>query len=157
MISPVSGGGGWGAKQGLLSLDPETSYTAPEQESIDDFIKAFESRQSENPAQGIVTPGSYILFCVAAEAQKNSNSAIQWKISGQFGVSEKQDQVVLPEKSDGGKAGKEVVPLTIFSAMSSEGLYLKLGTPGHTAVAIRSYPFTTKLDVPHSYLNINIL
>jgi len=60
----VSGGGGWGAKQGLLSLDPETTYAQPEQNDIDAFVKAFEERNSAEPSSGLVSPGSYVLFCV---------------------------------------------------------------------------------------------
>ncbi|KAK7951124.1 uncharacterized protein PG986_006852 [Apiospora aurea] len=62
----LSGGGGWGAKQGLLSLDPETTYAAPEQDDMDVFIKAFEERNnsaSQSSSDGIVTPGSYMMFC----------------------------------------------------------------------------------------------
>ncbi|KAI1268949.1 hypothetical protein F5Y18DRAFT_373116 [Xylariaceae sp. FL1019] len=60
----LSGGGGWGAKQGLLSLDPETSFSLPGQDAdYEMFIKSFEERNSASPTNGIVTPGSSLLFC----------------------------------------------------------------------------------------------
>lgn len=147
----MSGGGGWGAKQGLLSLDPDISYTRPDQDNIDDFIKAFEARDSTDASQGIVAPGSYILFCVEPEVPKSVNNSLYLNHGLYFGVSEKKEYEVpkkVVEKEE--ESGLTVLP-HYFSAMTSEGLYLKLDTPGHEA-EMQSYPFNVKLDVPHSHL-----
>jgi hypothetical protein len=43
----VSGGGGWGAKKGLLSLDPEqTHFVVSEEEEMQRFIQAMEGGNS---------------------------------------------------------------------------------------------------------------
>lgn len=59
--SVVSGGGGWGLKKGLLSLDPQTRYSAPGQDDVESFIKSFRGESSED---GNVKPGAYIQFFV---------------------------------------------------------------------------------------------
>ncbi|KAK3341533.1 hypothetical protein B0T25DRAFT_344977 [Lasiosphaeria hispida] len=55
----LSGGGGWGPKQGLLSLDPQTRYSTPDQEDVESFIRSFKGEGG--PASGI-TPGSWVQF-----------------------------------------------------------------------------------------------
>ncbi|KAI4602654.1 hypothetical protein KJ359_007871 [Pestalotiopsis sp. 9143b] len=168
----LSGGGGWGAKQGLLSLDPETSYDAPEQEDIDDFIKAFEARfrsKDESSAaaaeasageedSSAVAPGSYLLFCAQAELE---SGGLNVEIGGEggrgwnFGVAELHDgedgRTAKSEEGEG--AGVSTLP-EVFTAMSAEGVYLRLGAPGQAKehAAIRFFPFTTKIDVPHAFL-----
>ncbi len=57
----VSGGGGWGSKQGLLSLDPQTRYSVPGEDDINGFISSF---YGEETAESIVTPGAYVQFLV---------------------------------------------------------------------------------------------
>lgn len=147
----MSGGGGWGAKQGLLSLDPDISYTRPDQDNIDDFIKAFEARNSGDSSQGIVAPGSYIIFCVEPEIPKGMAISSSVNRGWSFGVSEKTEYDLPKKFSEKEVESKVTVVPRYFSAMSADGLYLKLDTPGHTA-EIKSYPLTTKLDVPNSYL-----
>lgn len=58
----MSGGGGWGQKQGLLSLDPESRYSTEDQEDIDSFIRSFKGE--ETAGSGIVAPGSWVQFLV---------------------------------------------------------------------------------------------
>lgn len=167
----LSGGGGWGAKQGLLSLDPETSYDAPEQEDIDDFIKAFEARfrsKDESAAavevsageedSSAVAPGSYLLFCAQAEL---GSGDLDVEIGGEggrgwnFGVAERHDGEVGRTAAEGEGEGQGVTALPeVFTAMSAEGVYLRLGAPGQAKehAAIRFFPFTTKIDVPHAFL-----
>ncbi|KAK8050360.1 hypothetical protein PG994_012090 [Apiospora phragmitis] len=152
----LSGGGGWGAKQGLLSLDPETTYAAPEQDDIDVFIKAFEERNSadqSSSSEGIVSPGSYIMFCV--EPERGAPSSVVDPSSGLVGsrltlAVAPKDEELLQQGIEGGavaKMGKttetevDVVP-GHFGAASSTGLYLKSPFPQH--------PWSTKIDAPYS-------
>lgn len=146
----MSGGGGWGAKAGLLSLDPETSYTAPEQESIDDFIEAFEKRNSGEASRGIVTPGSYIMFCAESDFSAAIHKGQEFNRGMYFGVADHRERryavkVFMRQV----ESSVRVVP-QLFSAMSLHGVYLKLDSPGHEG--LREYPFTSKIDVPHSFL-----
>ncbi|KAJ2897058.1 uncharacterized protein MKZ38_005008 [Zalerion maritima] len=61
----LSGGGGWGAKQGLLSLDSETSYSIGDtDEDLEMFVKSFTSFNISGAATGMVTPGDYVQFFI---------------------------------------------------------------------------------------------
>ncbi|KAI1306936.1 hypothetical protein F5Y03DRAFT_353640 [Xylaria venustula] len=64
----LSGGGGWGLKQGLLSLDPETKFSLPGQDDdMETFIRSFKERNSAEPTSGLAAPGSFLLFCIETE------------------------------------------------------------------------------------------
>ncbi|KAM7208022.1 hypothetical protein V8F20_001568 [Naviculisporaceae sp. PSN 640] len=63
----LSGGGGWGDKKGLLSLDPESRYSTDEQDSVEDFIRSFKGQDSaENGGSGvgIIPENSWVQFFV---------------------------------------------------------------------------------------------
>ncbi|ORY66321.1 uncharacterized protein BCR38DRAFT_339204 [Pseudomassariella vexata] len=133
----LSGGGGWGAKAGLLSLDSETDYLAPEQESIDDFIKAFEERGYPDHEQsgGVVTPGSYIWFCAEPARKTLDTGVIQaknedLKSTFTFGVAPSGEVEQGEDKPPVHISGRK------FGAISAVGVYLKSGQVG------------TKIDVP---------
>ena len=69
----LSGGGGWGEKQGLLALDPDSDYN-PRQT----FESSFESTQSaeaeKDEALGeVVKPGDEVVFYVCKEAEAVSS------------------------------------------------------------------------------------
>jgi hypothetical protein len=57
----VSGGGGWGAKQGLLSLDPQTTYTQNNDIPLEFTGTSLEEQQA-SALGNIAQPGSYIRF-----------------------------------------------------------------------------------------------
>ncbi|OBT76190.1 hypothetical protein VF21_05040 [Pseudogymnoascus sp. 05NY08] len=63
----VSGGGGWGIKAGLLSLDPETQFGSGEARyDFSQLGSALDSDAEQTRALGqIAKPGSYIQFLIA--------------------------------------------------------------------------------------------
>lgn len=142
----VSGGGGWGAKQGLLSLDPETTYAAPEQVDIDMFIKAFEERNSASQpsSEGIVSPGSYIMFCAEPQRVVDRDNA---PFSSVDPPGSRLTLAVAPnnEVMEGAKKDKTMVDVVSghFGAASSTGLYLHAP---HSS-------YTTKIDTPYSAIS----
>ncbi|KAK7969914.1 hypothetical protein PG988_008987 [Apiospora saccharicola] len=146
----LSGGGGWGAKQGLLSLDPETTYAAPEQDDIDMFIKAFEERNSasEPSSKGIVTPGLYIMFCAEPQHVINDDNDSFSSVDPAgsrltLAVAPRNED--LPQGFEGAGAKNEKTEVDVvsgyFGAASSTGLYLN-NDP--------LLSFTTKIDAPYS-------
>lgn len=64
----LSGGGGWGKKAGLLSLDPDSSYS-PENGSTAEapYFEGLDlgSNDQESALKEIVSPGDYIQFYIA--------------------------------------------------------------------------------------------
>lgn len=67
----MSGGGGWGTKAGLLSLDPDTRAPSSTGSQEDDFA-AFQNRFADVDEQtralgDIAKPGSYVWFLIGKE------------------------------------------------------------------------------------------
>lgn len=156
--SVVSGGGGWGVKQGLLSLDPETNFSLPGQDDdMEMFIRSFEERNGAEPASGLATPGSYLLFCVEprmtdVETLSNQLSAPA-KTTLAFGVVASSDYA--PSSSS------RPDPIEIidghFGISSATGLFLRATPEFHVMDSDRvgrgasRGSFTTKVDVPGAY------
>lgn len=153
----MSGGGGWGLKQGLLSLDPETSYAQPEQDDIELFIKAFQERKSSNPSDGIITLGSYVLFCI--EPYLTEENMQSHRIPPTISLS------VAPTNDEGVALREGIKEIELcedhFGAASTAGLFLRTipDTDGSSAVEgseKASQSFTTKISVPRACLSIGL-
>ncbi|RYP56692.1 hypothetical protein DL769_009882 [Monosporascus sp. CRB-8-3] len=148
----LSGGGGWGLKQGLLSLDPETSYTQPEQDDIEMFIKAFQERNSSNPSEGLVIPGSYVLFCT--EPYLTEENMRSRRITPTISLS------VAPNKDEGValRDGTEEVEIVDdhFGAASTAGLFLRTipetNGVGKDSTILLEQPYLTLWDFSGRYL-----
>ncbi|KXX73977.1 hypothetical protein MMYC01_208753 [Madurella mycetomatis] len=140
----LSGGGGWGSKQGLLSLDSQTSLAAGEQQDLEDFIKSFHGNRDS--AGGIVAPGSYVQFFVepAALPGQDSKPYFPWSCYAQssptlaLGTSG-----AAPIPPQDGLA--EAWP-ALFGAVSSQGIYLSRPDSAGNLDTVAS-----KLDAPCSY------
>lgn len=124
----MSGGGGWGAKKGLLSLDPQRAhFSLSEEEEMQNFI------QSMNGG-GFTPPGSEIQFFMSAPALPE-NTTEPYTPGVVFGVA---GDVAVPKEAESmdGFIGQH------FGALSNSAVYLSgQGLPGGKE---------TKLSVPHS-------
>ncbi|RFU79103.1 hypothetical protein TARUN_3112 [Trichoderma arundinaceum] len=123
----LSGGGGWGAKKGLLSLDPQrTHFSLSEEEEMQTFI------QSMNGG-GFTPQGSQIQFFMSAPALPDITDPFAPGVA--FGVA---GDVAIPKDPEPieGFIGQH------FGALSNSAIYLSgQGLPGGKE---------TKLSVPHS-------
>ena len=137
----MSGGGGWGLKQGLLSLDPQTKHSTPDEEDVESFIRSF---NGEDSGGATVIPGSYVQFMVEPvglplkemqQAVRTSKSSI---ILGTLGAG-----------SDKANVSDIQVQLGIFGAISSEGVYIVEADPSQLD---DQQAITTKLDASGSYV-----
>lgn len=138
----MSGGGGWGKKQGLLSLDPETKYSPSEEDDLDSFIQSFSSQHDGGVLGGVVAPGSYVQYLVSppAGAKPALFTAEGPSTSIAFGTSEE----ALANSVAEGPAGWEFVPGQ-FGAVTSHGLFVAGKSSSGTSSE-------TKLDVPDSWI-----
>ncbi|KAF6840776.1 6-phosphogluconate dehydrogenase [Colletotrichum musicola] len=140
----LSGGGGWGKKQGLLSLDPETKYSPSEEDDLDSFIQSFSSQHDGSVLGGVVAPGSYVQYFVSppAGAKPAVSVAERPSTSIAFGTSE----AALGEAVDStkGPSDWEFVP-GHFGAVTSHGLFVA----GKSSSGTFS---ETKLDVPDAWI-----
>ncbi|KAJ4422158.1 hypothetical protein N0V82_003242 [Gnomoniopsis sp. IMI 355080] len=143
----LSGGGEWGAKASLLSLDPQTIYgEESEEDELDRFQRSF---HGEGTAEGAITrPGDFVQFFVEGTPVMRGGPMALTDAAGyplrSFGVGEFRKETNGP-KSDGHSLQKsrhlvQLAPFH-FGAFSAEGLYLtstgsvnstktKINTPG---------------------------
>ncbi|KAL6908445.1 hypothetical protein GGI43DRAFT_143769 [Trichoderma evansii] len=123
----LSGGGGWGAKKGLLSLDPQRAhFSLSEEEEMQNFI------QSMNGG-GFTPEGSQIQFFMSAPAVMDITEPFEPGVA--FGVA---GDATVPKGAElfNGFIGQH------FGALSNSAIYLSgQGLPGGKE---------TKLSVPDS-------
>ncbi|KXH47307.1 hypothetical protein CSAL01_08464 [Colletotrichum salicis] len=144
-----SGGGGWGKKAGLLSLDPEVKYSASsEEEDLDSFIRSFENRNEGggvDAEQGVIAPGSYIQYFVVPPFTAAKVHAVVEK--------ESQFTDCFGMTDDARLEASALVPVSKawqsirhqFGAVTTHGLFIEC----------RSEPplvRETKLDVPGAWI-----
>ncbi|KAI0010987.1 hypothetical protein F4779DRAFT_616055 [Xylariaceae sp. FL0662B] len=147
----LSGGGGWGLKQGLLSLDPETNYSAPGQDDVEMFIRSFQERNSTNPSEGLVTPGSYLMFCIEPHwTKKDVESSQLLSPTTAIGVAPNNEEVL---SSRSVTDDIEIVD-GHFGGFSTAGLFLKAITDSTTGISGTTQSFMTKVDTPGACLLI---
>ena len=155
----LSGGGGWGAKQGLLSLDPDTKYGKGSQEGgypFDDD-STFEAQQQQAFGK-IVNPGDIVTFYVFDRASPSINPADD----GHRKTSDLGPSIALttiPSTADKMpiSIAKNVETLdsqAIFAwncfGMASEGMALTIDRSESARSGEMSCSVQTKIDVPHT-------
>ncbi|TLD20731.1 hypothetical protein PspLS_08469 [Pyricularia sp. CBS 133598] len=140
----LSGGGGWGAKRGLLSLDPQTTYSSSGSEDLETFMAAFGGETTPN---SVVSPGSYIQFLVEP-LQPSPSQETQRLPSLLLGTTPSNTVEMGKGEHNSGKQPHSLVE-GHFGALSNSGIYLNLASnsnggnhPGH---------ILTKVDAPNSY------
>ncbi|KAI0431010.1 hypothetical protein F5Y09DRAFT_306031 [Xylaria sp. FL1042] len=156
----LSGGGGWGLKQGLLSLDPETSFSLPGQDNeMEMFIKSFKERNIAQPTSGLATPGSSLLFCVEPRAtgtEALSTQRLAQTKAWHFGVAPNTDY----NPSAGSHPDSVEIIDGHFGISSATGLYLRaipefVGVGSNDSSENTSQgSFTTKIDVPGAHFRV---
>jgi hypothetical protein len=73
----LSGGGGWGAKQGLLSLDPDSRFETTDEEDVERFERDFlAGRLGGSGGGSVVGPGDRVVFCVDAATYPKPDSHV---------------------------------------------------------------------------------
>jgi hypothetical protein len=144
----VGGGGEWGAKSSLLSLDPKTSHTPKsETDELERFIRSFNG--DEDAKDAIAQPGNYVQFFVERDPKQDppeivsSLKHVQGYPPVRFGCGDmhmrdidQPDRTVLSRRRDRGHT--EQLYSDHFGAYSAEGIYVSSGGRGPN----------TKMDVP---------
>ena len=144
----MGGGGEWGAKASLLSLDPKTSHTPQsEADELDKFMRSFHGEQDTKDA--IVKPGDFVQFFVERDAKQMTSDkhhnlkAILDYPPVRFGCGDihmrdidPPNKIVSSRRAD--RAHFEQLYFDHFGAHSAEGIYVSSGGLGPN----------TKMDVP---------
>ncbi|KAI3401612.1 hypothetical protein diail_10213 [Diaporthe ilicicola] len=144
----VGGGGEWGAKARLLSLDPKTSH-APQSEAdeLDKFMRSFNGEKDAKDA--IAQPGDFVQFFVERDARQMPPSKLNHHKTTHvyppvmFGCGDMHmrdidlpDRMVAQRRIDRGHS--EQLCFDHFGAHSAEGIYVSYNRRGPN----------TKMDVP---------
>ncbi|KAK0731592.1 hypothetical protein B0H67DRAFT_639962 [Lasiosphaeris hirsuta] len=136
----LSGGGGWGEKQGLLSLDPQTRYSTPDQEDVEKFILAF---KGEGGTASGITPGSWIQF-------------VYEPLGGPLELAKPVSMARLPTYDPGNNRIIVGTRSTHSSSDSPSQVTVHEGAFGATAsqgLYVAAKGIATKLDTANSYLS----
>lgn len=128
----MSGGGGWGDKKGLLSLDPQTKFSTTDDEDIDSFARSFLGQHSGSDKTGgsgdILSPGDYVSFFVdtktypprgIAEPQRDTVESFQLCVD----LPEKHDWSNTPSETTAAAPTTEVF-LNYFGAASGQAMFV---------------------------------
>ncbi|KAL2136027.1 hypothetical protein VTI74DRAFT_5763 [Chaetomium olivicolor] len=149
----LSGGGGWGAKQGLLSLDPQIRLAPDEERDMESFIGSF---QGDDSARGPLAPGSYVQFFV--EMPYPTQKTWQTPFPRRWDPEEFHKPTTVFGTPATAPNLSSVIPMRtypgLFGAISSQGIYLshwKAQSKGQTKIdAQRSYVISSARFTPIS-------
>lgn len=134
----MSGGGGWGAKKGLLSLDPQrTHFALSEEEEMQRFIQAMEGGN-------FVPVGSRIQFFVSTETSATEASGARAP-GVVFGTS---SRIHESTESESESESDTVVLENHFGALSNDGIFVT--SSDAAAETTPGYNNDWKLNVPNS-------
>jgi len=145
----VSGGGGWGAKRGLLSLDPDTRHVLPQDDTVDRFHRILEQRMDSDAAvgaqDGIVSPGSFVQFFVTPSASRRPEE-LPLGHKYVFGTA---PWGYAEPTTTASKPGGIVARKDSFGGLTTHGLFLGSGSDSSQGSSGVLY---SKIDVPHSFV-----
>lgn len=153
--SAVSGGGGWGAKKGLLALDPETKFGPSEHEDLDSFINSFHERNS-SASSGLLPPGSYVQFFIeqaypTPDLYSDPSAQQHWNPNPDVPKTSPSPTTVFGTPAAPTEPLPAAVPVkawpNLFGGVSSEAFYLASRDPAQADPVV-----TTKINVPRSYI-----
>jgi hypothetical protein len=126
----VSGGGGWGDKKGLLSLDPQRSHFPPsEKESLDRFMGSMD-------ASDFAPLGAYIQFFTALRATSTPTADVSDGPSAPLDIFGVHDPEMPARESD-----RIRIHDGLFGALSDKGVF---------TYAMGEVKKVSKLSVPNS-------
>jgi hypothetical protein len=160
----LSGGGGWGKKAGLLSLDPVPSSAPSAQISKDDVVDTFDSVDDFSTAlKPVLKDGDFIQFFISPAASHKEDSPAFETLKLLEGSTRKQvwswEFGVVPSTVDSipgeswqhsaAAASEEIVAFRgSFGALTEKGLTLMRGLRMDKKTGLAQNIGTTTIDVP---------
>lgn len=162
----LSGGGGWGKKAGLLSLDPDTSYSTRDLRSdegwqftfADEYTDETVADQQRSALGEIIKPGEHVMFFLAP---RKANSPSLEDVRYMAGSDRAMTLGVLPSSIDElpedlthERASQENASLAVHHYHDAFGM-LSEGGMALTMTTEHNGETQTKIDVPFSNLTIS--
>ncbi|KAI7194495.1 hypothetical protein KC363_g2110 [Hortaea werneckii] len=162
LVKVLSGGGGWGKKAGLLSLDPDSIYSNRELRNDDGWKFNFEDesddaaeKQQKEALGEIVKEGEHIMFMLGpadmggaayghAEAKRVVDQADRAAL---FGVIPSSIDSIPTEQTDSDSAHSVSLEQNFFGALSEGGMAVTIKQSGMPDLQ-------SKVDVPYSHIRL---
>lgn len=163
----LSGGGGWGKKAGLLSLDPDSSYAnagmSIEEPSFFSDLD-LEAGKQESALRDIISPGDMIQFYIATNAAM-TNEPQQKAAENPERGNDEQSVVfgtipstidTMPSAGTGANPSRPDIELIAnhFGALSENGIALTINSHSESDSTETESVNQTKIDVPFSRFNL---
>ncbi|RMY59516.1 hypothetical protein D0863_11908 [Hortaea werneckii] len=159
LVKVLSGGGGWGKKAGLLSLDPDSVYSNRELRSDDGWKFNFED-ESEDAAEKqqkealgeIVKEGEQIMFMLGPvdnsyQDKRAQESVDQADRAALFGVIPSSIDTIPTEQNDSDSVDAVSLEQDFFGALSEGGMAVTIKQP-------EKPDLQSKVDVPYSHIRL---
>ncbi|KAI7544230.1 hypothetical protein KC331_g6936 [Hortaea werneckii] len=162
LVKVLSGGGGWGKKAGLLSLDPDSMYSNRELRSDDGWKFNFED-ESEDAAEKqqkealgeIVKEGEQIMFMLGPvdiggapyQDERAQESVDQADRAALFGVIPSSIDTIPTEQNDSDSVDAVSLEQNFFGALSEGGMAVTIKQP-------EKPDLQSKVDVPYSHIRL---
>ncbi|EKD17223.1 V-type ATPase, C subunit family protein [Drepanopeziza brunnea f. sp. 'multigermtubi' MB_m1] len=164
----LSGGGGWGAKQGLLSLDPQKTYDEIPEARFDFSYGSMEEQQA-SALGNVAQEGSFVQFFAAHPSRPQSTQEFSngpaTRSSIIFGsVPSTVDDITSAQPFANVPEGKQLYDLRLgqFGFVSESGLFIHHGSRNVNAALAQDASVGpglgehfTKIDLPYSYLRMD--
>lgn len=158
-----SGGGGWGAKQGLLSLDPEQSFLESETDSSPDESRLFGSGDYGYAVTDIAKEDELIQFFVTTDSwngtldpQRKSSTYVFGACAAQEDASNEGYPISSnPARNEDSGEQQLISSLSnYFGALSEKGISIRQDRETADGKPLTSRK--TKLDVPSSCIRMRL-
>ncbi|KAI7140834.1 hypothetical protein KC324_g16184, partial [Hortaea werneckii] len=159
LVKVLSGGGGWGKKAGLLSLDPDSMYSNRELRSDDGWTFNFED-ESEDAAEKqqkealgeIVKEGEQIMFMLGPvdnsyQDKRAQESVEQADCAALFGAIPSSIDTIPTEQKDSDSADAVSLEQNFFGALSEGGMAVTIKQP-------EKPDLQSKVDVPYGHIRL---
>ena len=160
----MSGGGGWGKKAGLLSLDPHTSYDKVPEDLMMSELPLDMELPSSSPLEQIAQEGDLIQFFIwpydvdIEPAKTDADEASQAPLrTVDFGtIPSSIDNMGVPDKSRNSSDGEKNMKIyeNHFGVLSESGLSLISRDFAYQRSKVSLDVHQSKADVPFSRLKI---
>ena len=155
----MSGGGGWGKKAGLLSLDPDSSYDPlPQNLVAPDTTPDFWDARESSPVGQVANEGDLVQFFIwpygvdMTKEKKTSSDVSCIRSSVEFGVIPSTiDSVPGSDVQDATSASQVLVYNNHFGALSESGMavgHSSLESGESTHDLLKEDKHRSKVDVP---------
>ena len=162
----LSGGGGWGKKAGLLSLDPESDYSDVDPTAPPRLLDLDSLLSEPDPVKTIASPGDYVRFYIAPNLPDDAlppqgqnpygrQTRQAWRVQSlEFGVLPSTMDDVPLSAEEAAEAGIETTRQKIrvherhFGALSEGGMSVRIADEEGVQTML------SKVDVPYARFSL---